>query len=80
MAGKKGQPLTYLKRATKPPQKPPAAIINLIEAIQTIKAFVQSASWLKRAKDTWKHMKETALSKVNCDVSDMSKDIQELKT
>src|SRR3981081_572214 len=80
MAGEKGQPLTRLGRATEPAQGPPAATVNLIEAIQTIEAFVQSASWPERAKDAWKHVKEAALSKADCDAPDASKDIQELKT
>jgi hypothetical protein len=80
MAGEKGQPPTRPGRAAKPPQGPPAATVNLIEAIQTIEAFVQSASWPERAKDAWKHVKEAALSKADHDASDASKDIQELKT
>jgi len=80
MAGEKGQPPTRPGRAAKPPQGPPAATVNLIEAIQTIEAFVQSASWPERAKDAWKHVKEAALSKADHDMSDVSKDIQELKT
>jgi hypothetical protein len=80
MAGEKGQPPTRPRRAAKPPQGPPAATVNLIEAIQTIEAFVQSVSWPKRAKDAWKRVKEAALSKADRDAPDASKDIQELKT
>src|SRR5882762_2146973 len=83
MAGERGQPPTRPGRAAKPPQGPPAATANLIEAIQTIEAFVHNANWPERAKDAWKHVKQAAFSKAGCDASDApdaSKDIQELKT
>ena len=54
--------------------------VNLTKAIQTIEAFVRSASWPERARDTWKHVKEAAFSKAEQDVSNVSRDIQELKT
>src|ERR1700716_1215567 len=80
MAGGGGQPPTRPGGGGKPPPGPPAAPANLIEAIQTIEAFVQSASWPERARDAWKRVKEAALSKADHDASDASKDIQELKT
>jgi hypothetical protein len=80
MAGEKGQPPTRPGRATEPIQGPPATTVNLIEAIQTIEAFVRSAGWPERARDAWKHVKEAAFSKAGRDASDASKDMQELKT
>jgi hypothetical protein len=80
MVGEKGQPLMRLKRATKYPQESLVTTVNLIEAIQTIEAFVRSAGWPERARDAWKHVKEAAFSKAGRDVSDALKDIQELKT
>ena len=40
MAGEQGQPPTRLGKAAKPIQGPTATTVNLIEAIQTIEAFV----------------------------------------
>jgi len=59
-----------LKRATKYPQESLVTTVNLIEAIQTIKAFVRSAGWPERARDAWKHVREAAFSKAGRDVSD----------
>ena len=72
--------MTRPGRAVEPPQGPIATTVNLIEAIQTIEAFVGSAGWPERARDAWKHVKRAAFSKAGQDASDASKDIQELKT
>ena len=80
MARERGQPPTRPGGATKPPQESPATTVNLIKAIQTIEAFVRSASWPERARDVWKHIKEAVFSKAGRDAFDASKDIQELKT
>jgi len=57
MAGEQDQPLMHLGKAAKPTQGLTATTINLNKAIQIIKAFVQSAGWPERAKDTWKYVK-----------------------
>ena len=62
-------------RAVEPSQEPIATTVNLIEAIQTIEAFVRSAGWPERARDAWKHVKRAAFSKAGQDASDASKDI-----
>ena len=80
MAGERGQLPTRPRGAAEPSQGPPATTATLIEAIQTIEAFVRSAGWPERAKDAWKHIKAAAFSKAYPDASDASKDIQELKT
>jgi hypothetical protein len=80
MAGERGQLPTRPRGAVEPPQGPPATTATLIEAIQTIEAFVRSAGWPERAKDAWRHVKTAAFSKAYPDASDASKDIQELKT
>jgi hypothetical protein len=80
MAGERGRPPTRPRRAEEPPQGPTTTTVNLIKAIQTIEAFVQSAGWPERAKHTWKHVKEAAFGKAGGGASDASKDIQELKT
>ena len=79
MAGKKGQSLTCPGRAAKPFQRPCATIDNLIEIIQTIEAFVNNTDWPKRARDVQKHIKTTTFSKVDQNIFNISKDIQELK-
>ena len=60
MAEEKGQPPTRFERATDPCQDPHATTVNLIEVIQTVEAFVRSASWSERARDAWKHGKKLA--------------------
>ena len=49
--------------------------VNLTEVIQTIEAFVRSASWPERAKDVWKYVKEAAFSKAEQDMSNILRDI-----
>jgi len=80
MAREKSQPSTYPRKTTEHTQEPPATTINLIKAIQTIKAFVKSTGWPKRTRDIWKHVKKTAFSKADRDISNILKDIQELKS
>ena len=80
MAGARGQLPTRPRRATGPTPGPTATTATLIEAIQTIEAFVRSADWPERARDAWKHVKEAAFSHASHGVSDASRDIQELKT
>src|SRR6266536_3515380 len=80
MAGEKGQPPTRPRRADRPTQGHLVTTVNLTKAIQTIEAFVRSASWPERARDTWKHVKEAAFNKAEQDVSNTLRDIQELKT
>jgi len=65
MAGEKSQPPTCPGKAAEYIQGPPATIINLIKVIQIIEAFVKSAGWPERTRDTWKYVKETAFSKVD---------------
>jgi len=80
MAGKRGQLPTRPGEATGPTPGPTVTTATLIEAIQTIEAFVRSTDWPERARDTWKHIKEAAFSYTNYGISDISQDIQELKT
>jgi hypothetical protein len=80
MAGERGQFPTRPERAAEPPQGPPATTVNLIEAIQTIEAFIRSANWPERARDAWKHVKEAAFNKAGRDALDATRDLQELKT
>src|SRR6187402_1307993 len=80
MEGARGHLPTRPGKAAEPPQGKTATTVNLIEAIQTIEAFIRSASWPERARDAWKHVKEAAFHKHGGDASDASKDIQELKT
>jgi hypothetical protein len=80
MAGERGHLPTRPGRATGPTPGPTATTATLIEAIQTIEAFVRSADWPERARDAWKRVKEAAFSYASHGESDASRDIQELKT
>jgi hypothetical protein len=80
MAGERGHLPTRPGRATGPTPGPTATTATLIEAIQTIEAFVRSADWPERARDAWKRVKEAAFSHASHGESDASRDIQELKT
>jgi len=79
MVGEKGQPPICPRRAAEPSRGPCATTDNLIKAIQTIKAFIYSTDWPKRARDIWKYIKTIAFSKADQDISNVLKDIQELK-
>jgi hypothetical protein len=80
MAGDRSQPPTRPGKAGGQPQGATATSVNLIEAIQTIEAFVRSSNWPERARDAWKRVKEAAFNQAGHDASDASRDIQELKT
>jgi len=79
MAGERGQLPTRSGKATGPTLGPIATTVILIKAIQTIEVFVRSADWPERARDVWKYVKEVAFSYASHGVSDVSRDIQELK-
>ena len=79
MAGERGQLPTRPGKAIGPTPGPTATTVTLIKAIQTIEAFIKSADWPERARDVWKYIKEAAFSYVSHGISDISRDIQELK-
>lgn len=79
MAGERGQLPTRPGKASGHSQGPSAATDTLIDAIQTIEAFVRSANWPERARDAWKRVKEAAFNTASQDAPDASRDLQELK-
>jgi len=79
MAGEKGQPLIYPGRAAELFRGPCVTTDNLIKTIQTIEAFVYSTNWPKRARNMWKYIKIVVFNKADRDISNILKDIQELK-
>ena len=79
MMREKGQSLTYPGKAAEPFQRPCITIDNLIKVIQIIKAFVYNTNWPKKTRDIQKYIKTITFSKANQDISNILKDIQELK-
>ena len=80
MAGKKSQSLTYPRKAVEYTQRLLATIVNLIKVIQIIEVFIKSIGWPKKTRDMWKYIKEAMFSKARQDMSNISKDIQKLKS